>query len=235
MSTGKNPGALWGYALLKDVSHFKDLTASEAEFIKAGFDLVEARLRLREAILAAQTVHSQPSQIDCEPNNAIKPQRARNKPGRPTILVLDDEPEVLRCVHDLLRRDYRVITCTRGVDALKIIDAPGPIHVIMSDQRMPGMTGVEVLRHAKQVRPEATRLLFTAYADIRAVIDAINDAKTYKYITKPWDPEELQHIVQECVQLYDLNVERARSLAAVLTANNQLNQATRAEWGLTDD
>src|SRR4051812_6451405 len=73
---------------------------------------------------------------------------------RPTLLVVDDEPEVLRSVHDLLRLEYRVLTSTRGAEAIKILDAPGPIHVIMSDQRMPGMTGVEVLRHAKRVRPE---------------------------------------------------------------------------------
>src|SRR5438874_2116105 len=103
---------------------------------------------------------------------------------RPTLLVVDDEPEVLRSVHDLLRLDYRVITCTRGAEALQIIDGPAMIHVIMSDQRMPGMTGVEVLRHAKQIRPEATRLLFTAYADIRAVIDAINQGSVFRYITK---------------------------------------------------
>ena len=64
----------------------------------------------------------------------------------------------------------------------------------MSDQRMPGMTGVEVLHQAEAIRPEATRLLFTAYADIHAVIDAINQGHVFRYITKPWEPDELEAV-----------------------------------------
>lgn len=145
----------------------------------------------------------------------------------PTLLVVDDEPEVLRSVHDLLRLDYRVLTCTRGADALQVLDAPGPIHVVLSDQRMPGMTGVEVLRHAKRVRPEATRLLFTAYADIRAVIDAINQGSVSHYITKPWEPEELQAVVRQAVERHDLIVEKARLLAELKESNQRLAEANR--------
>src|SRR5947209_14034195 len=146
---------------------------------------------------------------------------------RPTLLVVDDEPEVLRSVHDLLRLDYKIITCTKGAEAIKILDAPGTIHVIMSDQRMPGMTGVEVLRHATRVRPEATRLLFTAYADIRAVIDAINQGSVFHYITKPWEPEELQAVVRQAVEQHDLIVENARLLAELKESNQRLAEANR--------
>ena len=146
---------------------------------------------------------------------------------RPTLLVVDDEPEVLRSVHDLLRLEYRVVTCTRGSDAIKILDAPGAIHVIMSDQRMPGMTGVEVLGHAKKVRPEATRLLFTAYADIRAVIDAINQGSVFHYITKPWEPEELEAVVRQAVEQHDLIVENARLLTELKDSNHRLAEANR--------
>src|SRR5262245_60018666 len=110
---------------------------------------------------------------------------------RPTLLVVDDEPEVLRSVHDLLRLDYQVLTCQRGADALKVLESGEEIHVVMSDQRMPEMSGVELLHHAKQIRPDATRLLFTAYTDVRAVVDAINEGSVFRYIAKPWDPEEL--------------------------------------------
>jgi signal transduction histidine kinase len=146
---------------------------------------------------------------------------------RPTLLVVDDEPEVLRSVHDLLRLEYRVITCTQGAEAIAILDAPGPIHVIMSDQRMPGMTGVEVLRHARQVRPEATRLLFTAYADIRAVIDAINQGSVFHYVTKPWEPEELEAVVRQAVERHDLIVEKARLLSELKASNQRLAEANR--------
>src|ERR671916_446458 len=100
--------------------------------------------------------------------------RPRMNDSRPTLLVVDDEPEVLRSVYDLFRINYRVVTCERGADALKILDAPGDIHVVMSDQQMPEMRGVQVLRRAGGAPRDATRLLFTAYADIKAVIDAIN-------------------------------------------------------------
>jgi len=146
---------------------------------------------------------------------------------RPTLLVVDDEPEVLRSVHDLLRLEYRVLTCTRGIDAIKILEAPGPIHVVMSDQRMPGMTGVEVLHHAKRIRPEATRLLFTAYADIRAVIDAINQGSVFHYITKPWEPDELQAIVRQAVAQHDLIEENTRLLTELKSSNQRLAEANR--------
>jgi signal transduction histidine kinase len=143
------------------------------------------------------------------------------------LLVVDDEPEVLRSVHDLLRLDYRVLTCTRGADALKVLDDPGPIHVVLSDQRMPGMTGVDVLRHAKEVRPEATRLLFTAYADIRAVVDAINQGSVFHYIAKPWEPDELQAVVRQAVEQHDLIVEKARLLEELKESNQRLAEANR--------
>src|SRR5262249_46789783 len=85
---------------------------------------------------------------------------------RPSVLVVDDWPAVLQSVHDLLRIDFRVITCGSGVRALEVLRSVGDIDVIMSDQRMPEMTGVELLQHAKAIQPETTRLLFTAYADI---------------------------------------------------------------------
>ena len=146
---------------------------------------------------------------------------------RPTLLVVDDEPEVLHSVHDLLRLDYRVLTCERGADALRVLESPEPIHVVMSDQRMPGMTGVEVLRHAKRLRPEATRLMFTAYADIKAVIDAINQGNVFRYITKPWDPEELQAVVRQAVEQHDLIVERDRLVEELKATNRGSLEANR--------
>jgi signal transduction histidine kinase len=146
---------------------------------------------------------------------------------RPTLLVVDDEPEVLHSVHDLLRLDYRVLTCERGADALKVLESSEDIHVVMSDQRMPGMTGVEVLRQAKRLRPEATRLMFTAYADIKAVVDAINQGSVFRYIAKPWDPEELQSVVRQAVEQHDLIVERSRLMTELKETNQRLVEANR--------
>ena len=143
------------------------------------------------------------------------------------MLVVDDEPEVLSSVRDLLRLDYRVITCGDGGSALEVLRSAEDVHVILSDQRMPGMTGVEVLRQAKAIRPETTRLLFTAYADIRAVIDAINQGHVFRYLAKPWDPDELRAVVRQAVEHHDLIVEKNRLLAELQAANAKLIEANR--------
>ena len=97
----------------------------------------------------------------------------------------------------------------------------------MSDQRMPEMTGVELLQQAKAIRPETTRLLFTAYADIRTVIDAINQGHVFRYLAKPWDPEELEAVVRQAVEHHDLIVEKNRLLAELQAANAKLTEANR--------
>jgi signal transduction histidine kinase len=147
-----------------------------------------------------------------------------NRSARPTLMVVDDEPEVLRSVQDLLRIEFRVVTFTRAVEALaelEHLDVP----VVMSDQQMPEMTGVEFLRRVKAIRPDATRLLFTGYSDIRAVIDAINQGSIFRYITKPWDADELIGVVRQAVALHDLQVENRRLLAELKQTNAELVEA----------
>ena len=131
---------------------------------------------------------------------------------RHSILVIDDEPDVVESVRDLLRLDYRVLGATRAREGIGIL-AQEAIDVVMTDQRMPEMTGVELLHHVRETHPDAIRLLFTGYADIRAVIDAINRGSVYRYITKPWDPDELQSIIRDAVERHDLIEERQRLLA----------------------
>jgi signal transduction histidine kinase len=137
----------------------------------------------------------------------------------------------VQSVQDLLRLDYRVLGATRAQDGLQII-RDVEVHIVMTDQRMPGMTGVEFLRQIREEQPDAIRLLFTGYADIKAVIDAINQGNVFRYITKPWDPDELQSIIRQAAEQYDLLTERKRLLAelqaknqALLVANTDLRQA----------
>ena len=146
--------------------------------------------------------------------------------SRPLLVVVDDEAEVLRSVHDLFRLDYRVQTFERGADALVALEHTNP-HVVLSDQRMPGISGVELLRQVKRLRPEATRLLFTGYADIKAVIDAINQGSVFRYIAKPWDPEELATVVRQAREHHDLLVERQALIAELTEANARLQEANR--------
>src|SRR5436305_3883627 len=117
--------------------------------------------------------------------------KPRSTARRPTLVVVDDEPEVLRSLYDLFRLEFRVLTFERPADALAALAETAEVDVIMSDQRMPEMTGVRFLEAARAVHPDATRLLVTGYADFRAVIDAINRGHVFRYVTKPWDPEEL--------------------------------------------
>lgn len=143
------------------------------------------------------------------------------------VLVVDDEPDVLRSVHDLLRIHYEVVTYQRASDALEHLKTATDVAVILSDQRMPGMTGVQLLQQARSIRPEATRLLFTAYADIHAVVDAINEGHVFRYITKPWEPEELESVIRQAVERHDMIVERNQLLAELQTANAKLTEANR--------
>jgi signal transduction histidine kinase len=143
---------------------------------------------------------------------------------RHSILVVDDEPDVVQSVKDLLRLDYKVYGATRAADAMRILEEQ-PIDVVMTDQRMPEMTGVEFLQHVKDPHPDATRLLFTGYADIGAVIEAINQGNVYRYIAKPWDPDELQTIIREACERHDLIVHRKQLMAELEQKNAELQFA----------
>ncbi|HLJ97025.1 MAG TPA: hybrid sensor histidine kinase/response regulator [Gemmataceae bacterium] len=143
---------------------------------------------------------------------------------RHTVLVVDDEPDVVQSVQDLLRLEYRVLGTTRADEAMKLMQNE-EVHIVMTDQRMPEMTGVEFLRQTRGEHPDAIRLLFTGYADIKAVIDAINQGSVYRYITKPWDPDELQTIIRQAAEQFDLLVERKRLLAELQIKNRELSKA----------
>jgi signal transduction histidine kinase len=146
---------------------------------------------------------------------------------RHTILVVDDEPDVVKSIQDLLRFDYKVLGATRATEGLRLLSEQ-PVHVVLTDQRMPEMTGVDFLRHLRDTHPDMVRLLVTGYADIRAVIDAINEGNVYRYVTKPWEPEELQAVVREAVERYDLIAERRRLMEELKGKNEELSR-TNAE------
>src|SRR5258706_9613134 len=104
----------------------------------------------------------------------------------------------------------------------------------MTDQRMPETTGVELLAKVRATPPDAMRLLFTGYADIRAVVDAINRGSVYRYITKPWDPDELMAIIREACDRYDLIAERKHLLSELQGKNAELEKAN-AELKRSDE
>ena len=131
---------------------------------------------------------------------------------RHPILIVDDEPEILYSLRGLLRKEFDVHTATSGYEGLQVLRRQ-PTHVVLTDQRMPGTTGVEFLKQVRAEHPETVRLLFTGYADIKAVIDAINQGNVYRYLTKPWDPDELQAVLRQASAEYERLAERQRILA----------------------
>ncbi len=145
---------------------------------------------------------------------------------KPTLLVVDDEPDVLESLRHLFHRRYRVLCADNGVEALRLVETEN-VHIILSDQRMPGMPGDELLTRARIIRPEAIRLLFTGYADLQAVIKAVNQGGIFRYILKPWDAIELELVVQQAAEQNALLVERRRLIEELKSTNAQLLERNR--------
>ena len=139
------------------------------------------------------------------------------------LLVVDDEVEIQNSLRRQFRRICNVHTATSAAEGMQIL-AQVPIHAIISDQRMPQVTGSEFLKQVKGEYPDAIRLLLTGYADIQAVIESINQGQIYRYITKPWDATELETIVREAFDRHDLIVENRRLVDALRRYNEELEQ-----------
>ena len=103
---------------------------------------------------------------------------------------MDDEPNVCDSVHDLLRRDFRVLKAHSAEEGYRLMQQE-EVHIVMSDQRMPQISGVELLTKVKTRYPQAVRMLFTGFADLESVITAINQGHVFQFVRKPWQPEEL--------------------------------------------
>lgn len=118
------------------------------------------------------------------------------------ILIVDDEAANLRILERLFRRAYTVISATSGAEALEQLKLHD-VALIISDQRMPGMTGIEFLKRAAEMRQQTVRIILTGYTDAATLVEAINSGVIYKYVTKPWVNEDLQQTVERGLQHYD--------------------------------
>lgn len=134
-------------------------------------------------------------------------------PGGRTLLLVDDEPGVLNALTRLFRRDgYRILTAQSGVEALEKL-AGEPVHVIISDQRMPQMSGTEFLARAKTLYPDTIRIVLSGYTELSAVTDAINHGAIYQFLTKPWNDEMLRDNVRRAFVASDQAASRRRGAA----------------------
>lgn len=134
------------------------------------------------------------------------------RPRKPKMLVVDDEPDNLDLLYRTFRRDFNVLRAESGVVALDVLAAEGEVAVIISDQRMPEMKGTEFLSKTVPQFPDTMRIILTGFTDVEDLVEAINSGQVYKYITKPWDPNELKAVVQRAVETYDLLKQRTEEL-----------------------
>ncbi len=144
-------------------------------------------------------------------------------PAKPTILCVDDENDNLEALERIFRKKYNILKAISGPEALQIIDESGEsISLILTDQRMPDMTGIEVLEKVIGRYPDMIRILITGFTDLESVIQAINKGQIYQYITKPWDPVELSNTVDRAVERFTVGRELAIKTKQLETAYNEL-------------
>lgn len=139
------------------------------------------------------------------------------------ILVVDDEQAGLNAIQRALRREFEIILSLNGFSALEVLKSQ-EIAIILADQRMPEMSGVELFQKALLIQPHTVRVLITGYMDIEAIIQAINDGQVYYYINKPWEPDELRFIMSRAAERYSLVKENERLFQELQQANQQLQQ-----------
>lgn len=145
-----------------------------------------------------------------------------------TILCVDDEPDNVDALERLFRRKYNVLKATSGAEALQLLETER-IALIVTDQRMPGMTGVEFLAESMHTHPDTIRILLTGFTDIESVIAAINSGQVYRYVTKPWDPVDLTNTVDKAIERFELSAELKEKNLALQLALKELKTLDEAK------
>ncbi|MFH1625457.1 MAG: response regulator [Pseudomonadota bacterium] len=139
-----------------------------------------------------------------------------------TILCVDDEQSILNALGRLLRReDYTVLTASNAKEGLKLTQE-NQIDLIISDQRMPGMTGVDLLKQVKEISPNTVRIILSGYTDVNSITAAINEGNVYKFILKPWNDDELGLTIKRALEQYDLLRENERLYEKIKKQNEEL-------------
>ncbi|HEX9180582.1 MAG TPA: response regulator [Burkholderiales bacterium] len=134
------------------------------------------------------------------PTDIRPPAGGEETASKPRILFVDDEERILTALKSLFRSGYHVFTATSGSQAMEFVRR-FPIHVVVSDQRMPGMTGVELLREVKEISPGTVRMLLTGYSDLAAIVGSINEGEVYRFVSKPWNNQEITTILAEAAAI----------------------------------
>ena len=153
------------------------------------------------------------------------PTSPEDRPQAYTVLFVDDEINVLKAMKRIFRREnYLLLTAQSGIQALSILEKQQPVHVVVSDHRMPGMTGAQLLTQIKARYPRTIRIMLTGYADVDAVMGAVNDGAVYKFITKPWNDHDLRLTVSLALEQYDLIQENASLKKQAVSQKKELKR-----------
>jgi response regulator RpfG family c-di-GMP phosphodiesterase len=141
-----------------------------------------------------------------------------------TVVLVDDEPMVVTALQSFLQLEtsYNILTFTSAVEALEVLDDES-IHVLVADYMMPDMDGITFFIKARELRPAATRILLTGYADKQNAIRAINEAGLYYYLEKPWDNDQLGMVIRNGVERSRLFHELDQRVGALNLANEELD------------
>lgn len=149
-----------------------------------------------------------------------------NANSKPKILVVDDEPDNIDLLYRTFYRDYTVLKASSGPAALDLLAKEGDVSVIISDQRMPMMSGTEFLSLTASQYPDIIRIILTGYTDVEDLVEAINAGKVFKYVTKPWEAEELKAVVHQALDTHNVLKARTRELTRTLRQESLLNTVT---------
>lgn len=152
-------------------------------------------------------------------------QEEKNREKKYTVLVVDDESANIESIAMLLEKEYNVIKASSGVEALSIIhDDPNPsrINLIITDQRMPEMMGIDLLKQIILIIPNTIRIVLTGYTDVKDIIDSINDGRVYKFLTKPIEPTELMLTIKRALESYELEIQNVKLIKQLKQINENL-------------
>jgi len=150
-----------------------------------------------------------------------------------SILIVDDEPDVISAIkRSLMEETYNIYAANSGADGLKILKEH-KIKLVISDEMMPGMTGIEFLSTVKNLFPETVRIMLTGHASIQAAMKAVNSGEIYRFFSKPWDHVELNLSIRSAIEKYDLEEENRRLLETVKRQESEIKQLEKIHPGIT--
>lgn len=160
---------------------------------------------------------------------AMQEKQAQKKKHR--ILIVDDEEDNLNALSSVLSYSYEVLRASNGIEARELIEAQSkeePLSMVISDQRMPEMTGVELFEYLSDVMPDTIRIILTGYTDVKAIIASINKGQVYQFILKPFERVEFLMIVKQGIKTFELNqhiVDVQEELKQQLLTSNAIRQS----------